>query len=574
MDVDLSRQNMNNLPLEILHQVICYLDDPLDTSALSQCNKLLYSACSDDLIWSPHLMGYWSYSNATLPNLYNSPVPLDRRPAADAKERFRKRKRSDVRFEKCILSIVENPYGRLKYVEAISDSFMDAADAIRSFRLRHGRIKKNYGIDYYCCEIERHLSRKMGIHVLQRLASRSENPHNGSDSLYALFGIGCFRCSDGLELHLPSTLAHLRQLVLDEAPDDWSALPLCNDGPPVDSRDVRSKTSIIIKVLYEFGVRPATAAEFYDLRNSFLYCTLKERRATIPITMVAIFVALCTDLGLDAYAVGFPNQVLAAIKDGDGTLFIAPYEEGRCFTRTDLVARLWAFGITDDVDEWLGPCDVKKLCERSARNILNCVERGSQLHTLDGLYAALVTLKLMGQPLPLGEEQFMTLISLHYPYDIGIWEKLQIPEHQELIRRARLEDVTVRRPKRRAEQPVEIRHKLGLVFRHALFNYTAVITGWDPHCDQPPEWIRQMRVNLLERKTQQPFYNVLVSDGSLRYVAEDNILPISDNESPVFQSLADLEIIGKYFKASVGNKFVLSSDLMEAYPDDVPANVE
>lgn len=77
-----------------------------------------------------------------------------------------------------------------------------------------------------------------------------------------------------------------------------------------------------------------------------------------------------------------------------------------------------------------------------------------------------------------------------------------------------------------------------------------------------------MRVNSLERKAAQPFYNVLAADGSERYVAEDNILPITNNEIPVLYSLTSLEVIGKYFKSHDGERFVLSSDLDETYPDN------
>lgn len=73
---------------------------------------------------------------------------------------------------------------------------------------------------------------------------------------------------------------------------------------------------------------------------------------------------------------------------------------------------------------------------------------------------------------------------------------------------------------------------------------------------------------MLERKAAQPFYNVLVTDGSERYVAEDNILPISSNETPAFHSLANLQVIGKYFRSSRDGKFIPSRDLEQTYPDD------
>ncbi len=37
------------------------------------------------------------------------------------------------------------------------------------------------------------------------------------------------------------------------------------------------------------------------------------------------------------------------------------------------------------------------------------------------------------------------------------------------------------------------------------------------------QWIHQMGVNKLPKKDKQPFYNVLVEDGSIRYAADENL---------------------------------------------------
>jgi len=49
-----------------------------------------------------------------------------------------------------------------------------------------------------------------------------------------------------------------------------------------------------------------------------------------------------------------------------------------------------------------------------------------------------------------------------------------------------------------------------------------VIYGWDPKCTASKDWIYQMRVHNLRFKEEQPFYNVLVEDGSSRYAAQGN----------------------------------------------------
>ena len=52
------------------------------------------------------------------------------------------------------------------------------------------------------------------------------------------------------------------------------------------------------------------------------------------------------------------------------------------------------------------------------------------------------------------------------------------------------------------------------------YDYDCVIYGWDSKCEATRDWIKQMGVDRLPNKDKQPFYNVLVSDGTNRYAAE------------------------------------------------------
>ncbi|XP_013931286.1 PREDICTED: F-box only protein 21 [Thamnophis sirtalis] len=69
--------------------------------------------------------------------------------------------------------------------------------------------------------------------------------------------------------------------------------------------------------------------------------------------------------------------------------------------------------------------------------------------------------------------------------------------------------------------------KAGMAFSTVLlaqlflrYGYNCVIYGWDPVCMMGHEWIRNMNVHSLPHGPQQPFYNVLVEDGSCRYAAQ------------------------------------------------------
>lgn len=63
-------------------------------------------------------------------------------------------------------------------------------------------------------------------------------------------------------------------------------------------------------------------------------------------------------------------------------------------------------------------------------------------------------------------------------------------------------------------------YAVGMVMKHLTLNYRCVIYDWDPVCLAAAEWQAQNNVNKLRHKGDQPFYNVLVEDGSHRYVAQ------------------------------------------------------
>ena len=68
-----------------------------------------------------------------------------------------------------------------------------------------------------------------------------------------------------------------------------------------------------------------------------------------------------------------------------------------------------------------------------------------------------------------------------------------------------------------------VKFAVGLVMKHAVYDYNCVIIDWDPKCIASDEWIERMRVHELLRGPNQPFYHVLVDDGTNRYAAEGSI---------------------------------------------------
>ena len=77
-------------------------------------------------------------------------------------------------------------------------------------------------------------------------------------------------------------------------------------------------------------------------------------------------------------------------------------------------------------------------------------------------------------------------------------------------------------------------------------------------------WIQQMGVLMLPKQDNQPFYNVLVADGSQRYAADESLVPIKPVRISHIQ-------VGKYFQQfdeQVG--YIPVKEIQEhLYPEDM-----
>jgi hemimethylated DNA binding protein len=70
-------------------------------------------------------------------------------------------------------------------------------------------------------------------------------------------------------------------------------------------------------------------------------------------------------------------------------------------------------------------------------------------------------------------------------------------------------------------------HTVGTLMKHRRYGYRAVIVSWDRVCSASSSWIQQMGVDQLEGGgRKQPFYHAVVDDGSRRYVAQCNVVPV------------------------------------------------
>lgn len=135
-------------------------------------------------------------------------------------------------------------------------------------------------------------------------------------------------------------------------------------------------------------------------------------------------------------------------------------------------------------------------------------------------------------------------------------------ELESRIKHLSLEHTNQKPEKKLREECPAVSFAIGMIMKHKKYDYVCVIYGWDKICRASDHWIRQMRVFELRNKNSQPFYNVLVEDGTQRYAAQEN-LEICD--SPRFINHPD---VGKYFEAFQNTHFVPNKMTVAEYPQD------
>lgn len=119
-------------------------------------------------------------------------------------------------------------------------------------------------------------------------------------------------------------------------------------------------------------------------------------------------------------------------------------------------------------------------------------------------------------------------------------------------------------------EEVAVRYHVGTLFTHRSYGYRAVILGWDVSCEASLAWQSQMGVDVLPGGGKdQPFYNVLVDDGSRRYVAECNVVAFDDSlegeryldQLRRFSKLLQVRGLGKHFRSiQIGPRAVDAED--------------
>ncbi|KAH3877399.1 hypothetical protein DPMN_001264 [Dreissena polymorpha] len=325
-------------------------------------------------------------------------------------------------------------------------------------------------------------------------------------------------------------------------------------------------------------------SKFHSLcpQDSFIDKALKTEKG-IPIIMCIIYAAVARQLGVVCEPVNTPYHFMLRWKQhpfkppDQMYVYINAFDGGKRLKLSEVAKEIGVDPnlITVDTMVYATPCHV---IEREVRNLVHIGHELGKSGDYTLLRTALELSVLMkGHNI----EARLNLVRINLHLGVNLEEAQQILQYVAGTDTSRIglvahmhnaitEEASVRNERNKNHKIKVIRRKkfktvkfaVGLVMRHKRYNYDCVISGWDYKCEASREWIQQMGVNQLSRQDDQPFYNVLVEDGSKRYAAEENL---EVHQSPHIISHSE---VGRYFSTFDGYRYIMNCEKAEEYPYD------
>ncbi|RWS30087.1 F-box only protein 21-like protein [Leptotrombidium deliense] len=319
---------------------------------------------------------------------------------------------------------------------------------------------------------------------------------------------------------------------------------------------------------------------YYEADNSFIDKVV-DRRTGIPISLCVLYQAIAAKLGVRTFLVNFPRHLLIKWKQHPELqgmqqyTYIDVFEGGRFLDHRTLV-NLYDPSNLRSVDEVLYSLASPVVIFRRMCN--NLIEIGRQQENSNDSLLCLrnaLELNLLINPEDIESRMLLSRVYIHLNINLSEVEIMlseissRDPPANGIVMFLRQSVDSQLYGKKRAKKTVvktreknDVKFAVGMNMHHKRYNYSCVIFGWDPKCAASRDWIIQMGVNNLPNKEKQPFYNVLVDDGSTRYAAQENL------EIETHPRLISHSEVGKYFSSFDGRHYVPNEEKRNEYPDD------
>ncbi|CAG9854707.1 unnamed protein product [Phyllotreta striolata] len=339
--------------------------------------------------------------------------------------------------------------------------------------------------------------------------------------------------------------------------------------------ECRQLITVLRIVLFEDMKFCGNNHAYYMPQNSFINEVL-EKRQGLPITLAIVFEGVARRLGLRCEPISFPAHFLLRFcesLDPESDWYYIDVFNGGQIVRKGACPHSRFSGSRD-----LFPvATAVQVIERMANNLeVSARQHNHPNCKITRLRSSLELLKLVN---PRDISALVSLARLYMLHNMDtkplenflLSQEFEVPEQaQRVVHMLRdyeahhaRNDLGLFSQVEAAPRSPNLYYAVGMVMKHLILNYKCVIYDWDPICLAAAEWQAQNNIEKLQLKHEQPFYNVLVEDGSHRYVAQENLTPTSDREDIYLN-----EDVGRHFSHYFETHYVPNAEKEKEYPAD------
>ncbi|KAG7318183.1 hypothetical protein KOW79_017938 [Hemibagrus wyckioides] len=579
-------KKLTDLPTELLEYILCFpVLNHIDISNVSCCCKRLHEVChSSGKVWGHQYKLRWP----RLQKLYRQ------NESYDWQQEFRTRLRVCLQIQRTVVSISKRFFAEVPCVgQVLGDSFteIESLGAPEHFcedellSILNSDRRKSLTLKYYAKKILYFLRQQ---NILRSLKGFLERPPEQQLALEGAVLVDqyCNPLADvtleGISAQLDDITEKVKKYLRVKNASHPSLRSAQGDCVLVQDFELQRQVLCALNaVLYEQLQFKGNERDYYNPKNSYLHQVLL-RRTGIPISLSVLYMTLARKLGVLLEPVNFPNHFLlrwcqrrTSSDNIYDYVYIDAFGKGK-----QLTAKECEYLIRQQVTaDYYNSISTTELLLRMVGNLLNIGKRGEGSEKSYQLLRDSLDLYLTIDP---DNVQYLLLQARLY-FHLGIWPEkvLDILQHIQALDPSQhgavgylvqhtLEHIQHKRhavehevKRRSAPEHSQVQYSVGLIMKHKRSGYNCVVYGWDPKCSMSPEWIATMRVHQLTHGANQPFYNVLVQDGTCRYAAQENLEPHS----------APLEIshpeVGRYFSDFSDTHYVANEELQSHYPEDV-----
>ncbi|CAH1801531.1 unnamed protein product [Owenia fusiformis] len=343
-------------------------------------------------------------------------------------------------------------------------------------------------------------------------------------------------------------------------------------------------------ILYDVLHFHGNVEHYYIPSNSYINKVL-ELKTGIPISLSVVYAALARRLGVVCYPVNYPSHFLLKFKEHptlpseQQDTYINVFNKGTFLTQNECRSVLGQGGLfipANANSEHFRSIKPRMVFIRMVRNLINIGRQQDNMG--DSLQCLRNAVELMMVICPEDNDNKLLLARLYLHMNINVTEVIELLQKvtssegggppagllaylTDTARQQLHEDDSDSNNKwidvKLKSRNPEVEFSTGLIMHHKRYRYKCVIYGWDSHCTASHEWIVQMGVPNLEKQQYQPFYNVLVDDGSNRYAAQEN-LELASEPSEITHPE-----VGRYFEEFKGHYYLPNTHKLQQYPEDL-----